>query len=118
MSGRASTKSKKPPAKCSRYDCRERLSHGCRRWRTPDHRQEDQEDRGRRPWRRLEGCLCRLRDGDDGLLPAAVAAQRHNRRAAEDRKSVVEGKSVSVRVDLVGRRIIKTEHNKTQHIAF
>src|SRR3546814_12114604 len=29
-------------------------------------------------------------------------------RAVEDRKSVVEGKSVSVRVDIGGRRIIKT----------
>src|SRR3546814_21156371 len=30
--------------------------------------------------------------------------------AHEDRKSVVSGKSVSVRVDLVGRRIIKTKN--------
>src|SRR3546814_11495302 len=30
---------------------------------------------------------------------------------AEDRKSVVEGKSVSVRVDLGGRRIIKKKKN-------
>src|SRR3546814_14048854 len=29
----------------------------------------------------------------------------------EDRKSVVEGKSVSVRVDLGGRRIIKKQHD-------
>src|SRR3546814_11073909 len=29
-----------------------------------------------------------------------------------DRKSVVEGKSVSVRVDLGGRRIIKTHNNR------
>src|SRR3546814_8622758 len=32
---------------------------------------------------------------------------RHRRRAHQDRKSVVKGKSVSVRVDLGGRRIIK-----------
>src|SRR3546814_13377885 len=33
-----------------------------------------------------------------------------------DRKSVVEGKSVSVRVDLGGRRIIKKKKNNTQSI--
>src|SRR3546814_11258352 len=32
--------------------------------------------------------------------------------AGRDRKSVVEGKSVSVRVDLGGRRIIKKKKNK------
>src|SRR3546814_18481972 len=32
-------------------------------------------------------------------------------REARDRKSVVEGKSVSVRVDLGGRRIIKKKHD-------
>src|SRR3546814_12576036 len=32
-----------------------------------------------------------------------------------DRKSVVSGKSVSVRVDLGGRRIIKKQSNKTKH---
>src|SRR3546814_16759018 len=32
----------------------------------------------------------------------------------EDRKSVVEGKSVSVRVDLGGRRIIKKKNNTCQ----
>src|SRR3546814_15157786 len=36
----------------------------------------------------------------------------HDRRA--DRKSVVEGKSVSVRVDLGGRRIIKKKKHTTQ----
>src|SRR3546814_17956971 len=34
-------------------------------------------------------------------------------RWSEDRKSVVWGKSVSVRVDLGGRRIIKTQHKVT-----
>src|SRR3546814_12059787 len=33
-------------------------------------------------------------------------------RGRSDRKSVVEGKSVSVRVDLGGRRIIKKKHRK------
>src|SRR3546814_15352698 len=32
-----------------------------------------------------------------------------------DRKSVVSGKSVSVRVDLGGRRIIKTKNHKFEH---
>src|SRR3546814_19238027 len=35
------------------------------------------------------------------------------RRSAADRKSVVSGKSVSVRVDLGGRRIIKKKKTKT-----
>src|SRR3546814_12691227 len=50
-------------------------------------------------------------------------AQRHQRPPApdrrQDRKSVVEGKSVSVRVDLGGRRIIKQKTivtNNTTHI--
>ena len=46
-----------------------------------------QEDRGwrrrRRPWRRLEGGVRRLRDGDDGVLPADVAAERDDRRPAQ-----------------------------------
>src|SRR3546814_20764420 len=35
--------------------------------------------------------------------------RRHRARSAEERKSGVEGKSVSVRVDLGGRRSIKTK---------
>src|SRR3546814_20349743 len=35
-----------------------------------------------------------------------------------DRKSVVEGTSVSVRVDLGGRRIIKTKIIKTRHAMY
>src|SRR3546814_19202578 len=35
--------------------------------------------------------------------------------AAEDRKSVVSGQSVSVRVDLGGRRIIKKNNKHTAH---
>src|SRR3546814_14553826 len=34
---------------------------------------------------------------------------------ARDRKSVVQGKSVSVRVDLGGRRIIKKKKNQRKH---
>jgi hypothetical protein len=36
----------------------------------------------RRPWWRLEDCLRRLRDGDDGLLPADVAAGLHRQGRA------------------------------------
>src|SRR3546814_15941336 len=41
---------------------------------------------------------------------AALAALAVWHAVAGDRKSVVEGKSVSVRVDLGGRRIIKQKH--------
>src|SRR3546814_11100884 len=34
---------------------------------------------------------------------------------AKDRKGVVEGKSVSVRVDLGGRRLLKKQNTTTQH---
>src|SRR3546814_20083144 len=40
---------------------------------------------------------------------------RCRKAAPEDRKSVVSGKSVSVRVDLGGRRIIKKKKKKTYH---
>src|SRR3546814_11317663 len=49
---------------------------------------------------------------------ARIADQRlQNRRHLEvgDRQSVVEGKSVSVRVDLGGRRIIKKNNKTTQN---
>src|SRR3546814_13073430 len=45
---------------------------------------------------------------------AAMSASQvvpHNDHAGKDRKSVVSGKSVSVRVDLGGRRIIKNKQN-------
>src|SRR3546814_12726802 len=45
----------------------------------------------------------------------SMRAPRHARHSAGvDRKSVVRGRSVSVRVDLGGRRII-TKKNKKQH---
>src|SRR3546814_1433372 len=47
-----------------------------------------------------------------GAPPTAPMTARWNPRSRSDRKSVVEGKSVSVRVDLGGRRIIK---KKKQH---
>src|SRR3546814_11137863 len=50
----------------------------------------------------------------DGPIPAEVAARVKaipGVRQATDRKSVVEGKRVSVRVDLGGRCIIKKKQN-------
>src|SRR3546814_13041425 len=46
------------------------------------------------------------------------AAELLPRLVERDRKSVVEGKSVSVRVDLGGRRIIKKKNNTTRVIIF
>src|SRR3546814_13859325 len=56
--------------------------------------------------------------GDDHAR--AQAAQRMRRALADvalaaDRKSVVEGKSVAVRVDLGGRRRIKKHNKSTTH---
>ncbi len=50
-------------------------------WRMKDQSSSSGSRRSRRrpSWRRLEGGLCRLRDRDDGLLPAAVAARQHDR---------------------------------------
>src|SRR3546814_13254090 len=45
----------------------------------------------------------------DDFIPHAEFRGGYGRR--EDRKSVVQGKSVSVRVDLGGRRIIKKTNN-------
>src|SRR3546814_15123719 len=68
----------------------------------------------------------RLRDRFARYFPPAAAqarggalARRADRRTAgragADRKSVVEGKSVSVRVDLGGRRIIKKKNDNKFH---
>src|SRR3546814_15127616 len=46
------------------------------------------------------------------FLPSRWEARRIRRLARADRKSVVEGKSVSVRVDPGGRRIIKNKKTK------
>src|SRR3546814_11434675 len=54
---------------------------------------------------------------DRPAKPASTArapAEPPRRRRSQDRKSVVEGKRVSVRVDLGGRRILKTKKIK-QH---
>src|SRR3546814_20145057 len=50
--------------------------------------------------------------------PHVTFATGNHTVACTDRKSVVEGKSVSVRVDLGGRRIIKkkkTKHSSNRH---
>src|SRR3546814_13602130 len=64
------------------------------------HRPRDRRCDARRP-RRPEGAL-RMGPPD-----------RRPRRRAADRKSVVSGKSVSVRVDLGGRRILKKKTTYT-----
>src|SRR3546814_17802643 len=52
-------------------------------------------------------------DAADGPHDEADAIGRETRQDdRQDRKSVVEGKSVSVRVDLGGRRIIKKKNTK------
>src|SRR3546814_15686376 len=76
---------------------------------------------------RRRGPVHRLRTDRRGVRPPRprharrAAAAREQARAHEagdlsDRKSVVEGKSVSVRVDLGGRRINKNKKNNTIHI--
>src|SRR3546814_11187472 len=52
-------------------------------------------------------------------MPASAAGSPSNSAsvAARDRKSVVEGESVSVRVDLGGRRIIKKKKEEIIHKA-
>src|SRR3546814_19464546 len=45
-------------------------------------------------------------------MAASIAAWARRSRQPRDRKSVVEGKSVSVRVDLGGRRDIKKQKNQ------
>src|SRR3546814_12542314 len=81
-----------------------------RRYRLP--RLADADRRGRR--RGLLGSVVpgmRAGDGADGGGSAALP-DRHRQRA--DRKSAVSGKSVSVRVDLGGRRNIQKK--KTQKL--
>src|SRR3546814_14490610 len=49
----------------------------------------------------------------DGRIEGREFDSKLGSRSRTDRKSVVSGKSVSVRVDLGGRRIIKTNNNKS-----
>src|SRR3546814_13232889 len=58
-----------------------------------------------------EGLLPHMGRDEDDADPAA-AAEALAQRIQDDRKSVVSGKSVSVRVDLGGRRIIKKTKSK------
>src|SRR3546814_11362296 len=50
------------------------------------------------------------------LLLATLFRLALNVASTRDRKSVVEGKSVSVRVDLGGRRIIKKKKTETDRV--
>src|SRR3546814_16667417 len=64
---------------------------------------------------RLQSCLVgNARSNRDRALLAIAGVDRLGHRIAGriDRKSVVSGTSVSVRVDLVGRRYIKKKKNK------
>src|SRR3546814_15391860 len=74
-------------------------------------------------WRRLRlqavtGSAARAAVGhaDDAGVPRSAGWHRNRRRCRrlshQDRKSVVKGKSVSVRVDLGGRRTIKKKKKK------
>src|SRR3546814_20857298 len=58
------------------------------------------------------------REGEDGArmpLRRPGGGGGGQRFLQADRKSVVQGKRVSVRVDLGGRRILKTTHNNQIH---
>src|SRR3546814_19038196 len=68
-----------------------------------DHRLQDQR-------------LCARHDARRHLSIVRLSRARRCRRAraAQDRKSVVSGKSVSVRVDPGGRRIIKKKRKKNK----
>src|SRR3546814_16456827 len=64
---------------------------------------------------RRHGLRDRAADGGDGRCPALAHHAVDGRSVRRgDRKSVVEGTSVSVRVDLGGRRIIKKKKTQTQ----
>src|SRR3546814_20452196 len=52
-----------------------------------------------------------LRQAVDALTPAGATETAAGLVLVLDRKSVVQGKSVSVRLDLGGRRIIKKKNN-------
>src|SRR3546814_12577188 len=53
--------------------------------------------------------------GAEAITVPGVPRRRGGRPAPRARKSVVSGKSVSVRVDLGGRRIIKKQTSTTNH---
>src|SRR3546814_16130892 len=80
----------------------------------PAHRRRGGSCRRRRP-RAPEG-----RTSFQPVSSSSVAASRDRRCREcgdkEDRKSVVEGKRVSVRVDLDGRRIMQKQRTSTQRV--
>src|SRR3546814_11655045 len=66
--------------------------------------------------RRVRPPMGRIRAAPVHSPPRQSApATAMQRRVCVDRKSVVEGKSVSVRVDLGGRRIIKKKKTQKKH---
>src|SRR3546814_19630266 len=72
--------------------------------------------------RTLPLTLSRKRERGSKVRPRPSSPSRSPRRCrrscrtpARDRKSVVSGKSVSVRVDLGGRRIIKKKKLRSEH---
>src|SRR3546814_19183814 len=88
-----------------------------------DHRQAAGRERGK-------AAVPLLRQRDDGGTASGAIAEnglqlhRHRRQVepvaevlAADRKGVVEGKGVSVRVDLGGRRLITKKNNKHKSTA-
>src|SRR3546814_12382309 len=75
----------------------------------------------RRFQRNTFGTVLLLAQGEDVLHPIVIGRSAGHDPAQgialpkrADRKSVVEGKSVSVRVDLGGRRLIKKQKIKSQ----
>src|SRR3546814_17988340 len=64
------------------------------------------------PWSVSSTGRQRLRPGNDGGSPAGGGAARSCRGTWADRKSVVWGKRVSVRVDLGGSRLLKKKNNE------
>src|SRR3546814_10947203 len=65
--------------------------------------------------RKLAGCVEIKHRNADLLQPFAAGIRRRNRTLDvmhQDRKSVVSGRSVSVRVDLGGRRILKKKNKR------
>src|SRR3546814_13509668 len=66
-------------------------------------------------WASKWRCCSRAKVPRSSVPTAAVRKHRPRRRSAQrraDRKSVVEGKSVAVRVDLGGRRFLKKKKKK------
>src|SRR3546814_12572438 len=62
-------------------------------------------------WRGLGRDLAFLVGGPEGHAADVIARADEQWSLGPDRKRVVEGKSVSVRVDLGGRRILKKKKN-------